>query len=93
MLGECEAAARHAGHPSRPGRLAASTKMLTTPGSTFTASMLRDLESGGRTEGAHIVADMLSRARAAGSDATLLGIAWTHLQAREARLAREPVTT
>lgn len=93
MLGECEAAARHAGHPSRPGVLAASAKMLTTPGSTFTASMLRDLESAGRTEGAHIVGDMLSRARAAGSDATLLGIAWAHLQAREARLAREAATT
>lgn len=93
MLAECEAAARHAGHASRPEVLEATGRMLTTRGSTFTASMLRDLESGGRTEGAHIVGDMLSRARAAGSDAALLGIAWAHLQAREVRLARERANT
>jgi hypothetical protein len=39
------------------------------------------------------VGDMLARARAAGSDATLLGIAWAHLQTREARLARENPAT
>ena len=89
MQGECEAAARHAGHASRQKVLEANSKMLTTRGSTFTASMLRDLESGSRTEGAHIVGDMLQRARAAGSDAAMLGIAWAHLQAREVRLARE----
>ena len=92
MLAECEAAATHAGHASRPQVHAATAKMLSTPGSTFTASILRDLESGGRTEGAHIVGDMLLRARAAGAAAPLLGIAWTHLQAREARLAREGAT-
>ncbi len=93
MLAECEAAATHAGHASRLQVHAATAKMLSTRGSTFTASMLRDLESGGRTEGAHIVGDMLARARAPGTTAPLLGIAWTHLQAREARLAREGAAT
>ena len=43
-------------------------------------------------EGEHIVADMLKRARAAGSDATVLGLSWAHLQTREARLRREAKT-
>jgi 2-dehydropantoate 2-reductase len=89
MLAECEAAAAHAGQAPRPNVREGTAKMLTTRGSPFSASMLRDLEGGGPTEGAHIVGDMLARARAAGHDATMLGIAWTHLQAREARLARE----
>ena len=89
MLAECEAAARCAGHASRSEAREAAARMLTNRGSTFTASMLRDLEAGGRTESAHIVGDMFARARAAGNDATLLGLAWTHLQARDARLARE----
>ncbi len=89
MLAECTAAAQHAGHAPRPNVLEGTARMLTTRGSIFSASMQRDLESGGRTEGAHIVGDMLARARAAGSDATLLGIAWAHLQTREARLTRE----
>ena len=86
---ECDAAAAHAGYASRPKAAEATRKMLTTKGSTFHASMLRDLESGARTEGAHIVADMLRRARVAGHDATVLSLAWASLQARDARLARE----
>jgi 2-dehydropantoate 2-reductase len=89
MLAECAAAARQAGQAPRQHVLEATAKMLTTRGSIFSASMQRDLESGGKTEGAHIVGDMLARARAAGNDATLLGVAWAHLQTREARLARE----
>ena len=89
MLDECVSAARHAGQPPRAQALEGITKMLTQSGSTFTASMLRDLESGGRTEAAHIIGDMLARARAGGSDALLLQTAWVHLQARDARLKRE----
>lgn len=89
LLDECASAARHGGKPPRPAALEIAAKTLTQPGSSFTASMLRDLESGGRTEGAHIVGDMLTRARAAGSDTTLLQTAWVHLQARDARLKRE----
>ena len=89
-LDECVQAAHHAGKPPRPQALDAARHILTLRGSTFTASMLRDLESGGRTEAAHIVADMLARVRAAGADATMLSAAWTHLQARDARQKREP---
>ena len=40
--------------------------MWSDAASKLTASMLRDLQSGGRTEGAHVVGDMLQRVRAAG---------------------------
>ena len=89
MLDECVSAARHAGKMPRPQALDTTTKTLTQAGSTFTASMLRDLESGGRTEAAHVVGDMLARARAAGGDTTMLQAAWVHLQARDARQKRE----
>ncbi len=89
LLAECEAAAQHAGYPLRPSVMAHSRKILTDRSSLMTASMLRDLESGGKTEGNHIVNDMRMRALAAGSDAAMLSVAWAHLQAREARLLRE----
>jgi 2-dehydropantoate 2-reductase len=88
-VAECDAAAAHAGYASRPNALEATRKLLTTRGSAFHASMLRDLEAGYRTEGEHIVHDMLKRSRAGGSDATVLSFAWANLQAREARLRRE----
>jgi 2-dehydropantoate 2-reductase len=47
--------------------------------------MLRDLESGGPTEGAHIVGDILRRVRAAGLEPGALAAAWCHLQVAEAR--------
>ncbi len=93
LLAECEAAAKHAGYPLRPSVIDHSKKMLTDKTSVLTASMLRDLESGGKTESNHIINDMRLRAIAAGSDATLLSIAWAHFQAREARLARERKAT
>jgi 2-dehydropantoate 2-reductase len=89
LLAECEAAARHAGYPLRTSVIEHNKKILTDKSSLMTSSMLRDLESGGRTEGEHIVNDMRQRVLASGSDAILLTLAWTHLQTREARLARE----
>ena len=71
------------GHPPRPEALQRFGAMLGDRTSTLTASMLRDLEAGGRTEGAHIVGDMLRRARAAGIDPGPLRAAWCHLQAAE----------
>jgi len=63
--------------------------MLTQKGSTFTASMLRDLESGGQAEGDHILGALLARARKHGLQAPVLEIAATHLEAYAARKARE----
>ena len=88
MLSTCVAAAGAAGHAPRAESLQRTEGMLFARGSAFTASMLRDIEAGGRVEADHIVGDMLRRARAAGADARLLAAAYCHLQAYEARRQR-----
>ena len=55
--------------------------MLTTPKSPFSASMLRDLEGGGRTEADHVIGDLVPRGEAAGLPCRLLRLAYTHLKA------------
>ncbi len=85
----CEGTARAAGHVPRDAAMASFRAMFADRHSTMTASMLRDLEGGGRTESAHIVGDMLKRARAAGLAPGPLREAWCHLQAAEARRQRE----
>lgn len=88
----CEAVARAAGHVPRDAAMAGFRAMYADRNSTLTASMLRDLEGGGRTEGAHIVGDMLMRANGAGIDPGPLRLAWCHLQAAEHRRLREAGT-
>jgi 2-dehydropantoate 2-reductase len=88
-LDACAGTAAAAGHAPREKTLAAFRKLLLDRASTFTASMLRDVESGNRTEGEHIVGDMLRRARAAGIDPGPLRMAHCHLQAYAARRRRE----
>ena len=85
IYAECCAVAAAANRAPRPKASAAALAMLTDPSSSVTASMLRDLEAGGSTEGEHIIGDMLERARAAGLDAPLLRVARCHLQAYEVR--------
>ena len=60
---------------------------LTDPEGTWSASMMRDLEAGGKVEGDHIVGWMLERARKHGIDDTVLALAYTHLKTYEARRA------
>ncbi|MCU0898618.1 MAG: 2-dehydropantoate 2-reductase [Burkholderiales bacterium] len=88
-LATCEDTAKAAGHEPRADRLAQARKMLTERGSTFTASMLRDVEAGLRTEADHIVGDMLKRASAAKVPCGILRAAYCHLQTYEARRQRE----
>lgn len=83
----CEGAARAAGYPPREAPMAAFKAMMSDRRSGLTASMLRDLEGGGRTEGAHVVGDMLRRVTAAGLDTGALRAAWCHLQVAERRRA------
>lgn len=85
----CVRAAEAAGHAPREAARAAYRELLQQRGSPLTASMLRDIEAGNRTEGAHIVADMLRRVQAAGADPAALLPAWIHLQSYENRRQRE----
>jgi 2-dehydropantoate 2-reductase len=87
LLEECRQVAAAEGCDPRPEQIAQNRTMLTDPTSEFTASMLRDIEAGGRTEGEHIIGDMLRRARARGIAAPLLRVASCHLQSYEARHA------
>jgi len=85
LLDTCIAAAKAAGHAPRADSREQTEALLFARGSPFSASMLRDIERGGPTEGDHIVGDMLRRARAAGVDARLLAAAYAHLQVYEGR--------
>lgn len=85
FVAECAAVAGSAGHAPSESALAETRATLTAAGSTGTASMLRDLEAGARTEHEHIIGDMLARGRAAGLGLPLLTVALAHMQAYEAR--------
>lgn len=87
MLGECRQVAAASGYEPRPEVMALYEAKLTDGNSDFTASMLRDIERGGPTEGDHIVGDMLRRARQLNIDAPLLRTAFCHLQAYQANRA------
>lgn len=84
-IDECEAVAAAAGHPvSRRGH-EGSVDMLTEPGSHFTSSLYRDLQSGDPLEGEHILGDMAARARALDVATPLLDA--TLVQVRAHRIA------
>ena len=84
LAANAEIASREGHPPSASGFEFARTR-LTDPAGLWSASMLRDLESGGRVEVDPIVGWMLERARRHGVDDTLLSLAFTHLKAFEAR--------
>ena len=65
--------------------------ILTQEGSSFTASMLRDIESGNPIESDHIFGDLIRRGEEQGAlpaEGSLLRLAFTHLAAYEARQRR-----
>ncbi|PMS16356.1 2-dehydropantoate 2-reductase [Trinickia dabaoshanensis] len=91
LFDECASVAAEHGHAMREPFAERSRAMLFAPGSSLTASMLRDIENGLRTEGDHVLGDLLARLRAEKpTDAapTLLELAYTHVKAYEARHGR-----
>lgn len=88
LLAECEAVAGFQGFAVRGTVRERSRRMLSAPGFTFTASMLRDIERGAAIEGEAILGDLLRRA-APGQATPLLRVAHAHLRAYEARRTRE----
>jgi len=89
LLEECTAVARAEGFATPGGVRANYIKMLTQPGSAQAASMLRDIESGGQTEGDHIFGPLRAFARKHGLATPLLDVAATHLETYAARRKRE----
>jgi 2-dehydropantoate 2-reductase len=82
LLEECRAIAEAQGYPPREATWTRTAAMLTAKGSTFTASMLRDMERNAPVEADHVIGDLLRRAP---GDTPRLQIAYTHLKAYEAR--------
>lgn len=85
MLNEASAVAAASGHAARDKVLEAAAQRLTDPASAVQASMLRDLERGGPTEGAHILGDMVARGRVLGIATPLIEAAACHVALYEAR--------
>jgi len=73
------------GHPVTPAFLENYRAMFSDPASTYTASMLRDLEAGGRTEAEHILAWLLDAARRGGVPDDLHALAVLHARAHDQR--------
>jgi 2-dehydropantoate 2-reductase len=88
FLEETVAVATEAEYPPSEEFLKHARGLLFDRNSSFTASMLRDMEAGGPIEGEQIIGDMYRRARDAGLDAHLLRVAYCHLQAYEAHRAK-----
>lgn len=87
MLDGCRAIAEAAGWRPAADYRDRIGGVLTSPGSPMTASMLRDVERGGRTEADHVLGDLLARGR--GEPPFLLRLAYDHLRTYEARRARD----
>jgi 2-dehydropantoate 2-reductase len=88
LLEECAAVASRQGFPPSDGAIQQCRATLTAPGSSITASMFRDIERKAPIEGDHILGDLLRRGGEAAAS-PILGIAYAHLKAYEARRARE----
>ncbi len=90
-LAECAAVAAAEGFAPTPAALDGARRTLTQRGSGFAASMMRDLLKGGRTEGDHVIGDLVRRGAARRIDTPILRAAQTNLEAHEAKRAAASV--
>lgn len=79
MYEECCAVAAASGHPTGAAARDKALALLTARGSAFTASILRDLLAGQRTEHEHILGAMARRGLALGLPMDLIRLAHTHM--------------
>lgn len=77
-------AAAH-GHAMGDAFMASYRALFSDAASAYTASMLRDLEAGGRTEADHVLGYLAAAARRAGVDPTLHDLAHLHTRAYDQR--------
>jgi 2-dehydropantoate 2-reductase len=87
LYDEIASVAAAQGFAPRPPVAQRGRTMLTTPGSPFTASMLRDVESGRAIEADHMLGDLLKRSGKT-DGLPMLRLAYAHLKAYESRRAR-----
>lgn len=86
-LTECRETADALGHTVSDKTIALYEKMFSTQGSKFASSMLRDVLAGKRTEGDHIIGDMVDRAQAAGLHTPIILAARAGLAVHEKKVA------
>ncbi len=79
ILHECAAIAHACGQSQTDAFIAQQEKMLTTPGSSMTSSMYRDLKKGLPVEADAIVGDLLAHGKAQGVRTPLLAAAHVNL--------------
>ncbi len=89
LFAECIAIATHEGYPPAPAFIEASTGYLTKDGSPFTASMMRDLESGAPIEAHQIIGDLLTYAHKHQLQTPLLHVVNASLRCYEERRLRQ----
>ncbi len=88
MYEECCQVARASGHPIGKDASVKALEMLTASGSTFTASMLRDLLDGQRTEHDHILGAMIDTGQRVESHTPLMQLAHTHMLVEAAHIQK-----
>ena len=88
FLDEVVSVASAVGEAPKPAFLEGARKTLTTPGSTQSPSMFRDLQQGSPIEADQIIGDLLARGTNAGIPTPLLAAAYAHLSVYQQRLAR-----
>jgi 2-dehydropantoate 2-reductase len=86
---ECVSIAAAEGYPPAAAFEEKHRGILTRPGSSMTASMLRDLEANAPVESHQILGDLLDRARKHALSTPLLALAHTHVRCYEQRRQRE----
>jgi len=88
FLDEVVSVASAVGEAPKPAFLEGARKTLTTPGSTQSPSMFRDLQQGSPIEADQIIGDLLARGTNAGIPTPLLAAAYAHLSVYQQRLVR-----
>jgi len=83
MLDECSAIAKASGYEPTGPFFQRTSGLLTTEGSSMTASMFRDIKAGLPVEADHVIGDLVARADAAKIPVPKLRIAYIHLKAYE----------
>jgi 2-dehydropantoate 2-reductase len=86
ILSECVAVATANGHPPQAAALSSARSLLGDSKSTFSASMLRDIQNGSRIEADQLVGDMIRRGRERSVPTPTLDTAYVHLQAYQNRI-------
>lgn len=83
LLDECSKISDRSGFTARPAFFERTLKMLTDSTSDLTASMLRDLQNGNRTEADHVIGDLILRGEQLSVDMPLLQAAYCNLKVYE----------